>query len=153
MSMKSGNVGNIISIVSVVVSFLIMLRTNNISKNIANKTLKKAYFDDIFEEILIKEIPEFMRQIDSKKDSNGKEIDDLESFLDEFLEKITEKVEPIKYMNENLYLQIFFKIGEIEECVLNLIEKNDDESYQNEMHNMDKIMKELYQLLEKEYTC
>lgn len=149
-------VSDILSVIAIIISGYSLYKTNKVSKDIANKTLAKEFFEKFFFTFMVEDFPK--KIIEPIEMRNGKiavsGTDEIETVILETLKK----VKPYKYFNADFYMDFYTVMGEVEEHIFQLIEFNSnarltDEVYESIMTKIDKLSERLYDIMKQEYMC
>ena len=155
MNFIRDNHSDIIALMAILISFFSAWRANEISKNIANKSFQKDYFDEVFREFMLEKFPvDIMEKLEWQGDCVTEEIYQIEGILLQFLKKI----QAYKYINQDFFLTVYEKTSIIEDCVYelgNLKESKEltQEKYEEIRYRIDSIAYELYSALMDVYVC
>ena len=104
--------GDIIAFIAIIVSIYSVIKSSSVSKLIANKTLHKAYFDNIFFEFMLKTFPqEIMGRIELEQSNVDEACEDIEAILMDFLKS----AKVYKYIDTDFYSNLYVKIQKLEE--------------------------------------
>lgn len=153
---------DILAIIAIVVSIISFIYSNHMSKQIANKTLKKEYFDTIFLEFMLKDFPDgIVNRLENIKKSIRDSSIDAEKEIDALeiqAMQCVEKAKPYKYINNDLYLEFYSLMIEVDDLVVETIElylseKLDDERYNDITYKLDILGKRIYDMMKDEYMC
>lgn len=129
-----------LSITSIIWSYTTSKKTNKIS-------LREKYYNDVFKNILIKQIPDLYTKFIN---TDNKTVD--ESISVEFESTIGElrkKIKFLKFTNEKVYTKMDKVLVKIDDAIVLLSSKMD--SFERIQPDMEQSIKEIYKLVEKHY--
>lgn len=135
----------IISLIALILSFV----TFKNNKKMSQKTLNKKFFDDIFSDYILYNIPKKIWDIDFDRKNIKEHCDELNSIINELIEKSMF----YQYFEEDFYKKIIDVLVKIDEkLVQSPTNKSSEKTIEKFKKDLNNLVKDLYKELKNYYS-
>ncbi|KEH89612.1 hypothetical protein Z965_02395 [Clostridium novyi A str. BKT29909] len=145
------NIKNILDIIAIIVSIasaIFSFKATKVTKKVANKTLNKKFFEDIYFNEIIEKLPYTLSKIQSKEGRLSKNCNDAIKII----MRLLDKSKFYKYFDEKFYGEISGVLIELDEnLVLMCDEKLLKENLEKYISKTQALTNKFYSILRQYY--